>query len=340
MPYNQPNWDYWTNPYNAGSAQGAWAAGNAWQNAGAPYDWQQAAFDPTNPFGQTMYNPAGQAFQITPEMVQREGQYGQERGDAWLAGHGWVSPGSYRGIEIGGQQVVGRDSEGNLTFNFNPLMGMFGNQSGGSGNVSGYDFTDMPAFTPYTPGEIPQVGPYEVSDFAQNIVDTNAVINAALPGIYEQQDIGFANAAARAGQSGMAMSTPYTEALGGVARKSANDIAALTEAYRYNASEALADRRMQEELQQRELEQAAWEAQQQMNMQAQMANQQNMFNAWNAQNQYGLESWLAQNQLGMQDYWSQQDLNQQNQQSQQELQAQIMAQMMSQIMGSLPTGMP
>ena len=169
-----------------------------------------------------------------------------------------------------------------------------------------------------------------------SIVDTNAAIAAAMPGIYEQQDIGFANAANRAGQSGMAMSTPYAQALGEVSRKSANDIAALTESYKYNASEAFAERAMQEQLQERQLLEQAWAQQQQLNQAAQMANQQAGLQAWQGQNQWNQNQWGNQNQLGMENYWNQQDLNSQNQMNQQ----QLYAQMMSQIMGALPQGMP
>jgi hypothetical protein len=311
----------------------------------APYDYTQAGFDPSNPFGQTMVNPnTGETFAITPgmEIANQWGMIGQN--DAALANHGWVAPGSYKGITIGGQDFVDRGPDGSLNFDFGGMSGMFGSgTSGGTPKgVSGYDFTDYPQFQEYdaSGNAIGMVDPYQVSDFSQSIVDTNAVINAALPGIYEQQDIGFANAANRAGQSGMAMSTPYAQALGGVARNSANDIASITEQYRYGASEALAERRMQEELQQRALEQASWEAQQQMNLAAQQSNQQAAFQAWMAENQYGQNQWQNQNTLGMEDYWNQQSMNQDWQLQQQQAQAALAAQMMGTVMGQLPQGMP
>jgi hypothetical protein len=334
--------DPFTSPYDPGSAMGNWWSGVQSFNNTTPYNYQAAQFDPSNPFGQTMINPlTGESFAITPGM-QIQNQWGmQNQSDAALAAHGWVSPGSYRGINIGGQSFVGRDSQGNLNFNMGGLNSMFGAQGQG-GDVSGYGFTDYPQFQEYdaSGNQIGMVDPYQVSDFAQNIVDTNAVINAALPGINEQQDIGFANAANRAGQSGFAMSDPYVKSLGGVARNSANDIAALTEQYRYGASEALAERRMQEELQQRALEQASWEAQQQINIATQQANQQAAFQAWMAENQYGQNQWLNQNQLGMEDYWNQQSMNQDWQLQQQQAQAALAAQMMGTVMGQLPQGMP
>lgn len=315
------------NPYEPGSGMGNWWEGiESYQNT-TPYNYTAAPFDPHNPFGTTYINPiTGESYAMTPDMMNTEQWRQTSAYDEALAEHGWLNPGGYKGINIGGQSFASMDPQGNIVFNPNAMSGMFGSQ----GKGGGYNFTDYPEFTPYTPGEIPQVGPYEVSDFAQNIVDTNAVINAALPGIYEQQEKGFANAAMRAGQSGMAMSTPYAEALGEVSRKSGLDIAALTEQYRYGASEALAERRMQEELQQRALQEAAWEAQNQMNMQAQMMNQQNQFGAWQAGNEWNQDQWLNENTLGMQ--------NSQFQQQQQALNQQMMAQIMAQIMGQIPQG--
>lgn len=335
MPYNTPNWEWWRNPSEPGSAQGNYNYGVAAGQAGEPYNWEQAGFDPTNPFGQTMYNAAGESFQITPGMGLENQTDLTEQYQRWLAEQQWLNPGGYKGVTIGGQSFAGRDSSGNIFFNPGAMDGMFSGQSGAG---SGYNFTDYPAFQEYdTAGNaIGMVDPYQVQDFASSIVDTNAAIAAAMPGIYEQQDIGFANAANRAGQSGMAMSTPYAQALGGVARNSANDIAALTEAYRYNASEAFAERSMQEQLQERELAEQAWAQQQQLNMAAQQANQQAAFQAWMAENQYGQNQWQDQNSLGLQGYLGQQGLNQ-NAQSQQQ---QALMQMMAQIFGSVPTGMP
>jgi hypothetical protein len=330
MPYNTPNWDWWQNPSEPGSAQGSYNRDVAYGQAGQPYDWQQAGFDPTNPFGTTMYNAGGESFQITPGMGLESQTDLTEQYQRWLAEQQWMNPGGFKGIEVNGQSFAGRDPQGNLFFNPGAMTGAFGAQ----GSSGGYDFTDYPAFQEYdaSGNAVGMVDPYQVQDFASSIVDTNAAIAAAMPGIYEQQDIGFANAANRAGQSGMAMSTPYAQALGGVARNSANDIAQLTEAYRYNASEAFAERAMQEQLQERSLAEQAWAQQQQLNMQAQQANQQSAFQAWMAENQYGQNQWQAQNSLGQQDYW--------NQQQQQTSQQQQIMDMMAQIFGSVPGGMP
>ena len=358
MPFNEPNWDWWENPSQPGSPQGNYNRDVAFDQAGQPYDWEIGGFDPTNPFGTTLYNPAGGSFQITDQMRQEHQTDLTEQYQRWLAENQWMNPGGFRGIEINGQSFAGMDSSGNLFFNPNVMGGMFGQTSGGSGGVgvgggvSGYNFTDYPEFQEYDAAgnAVGMVDPYQVQDFAQSIVNTNAAIAAAMPGIYEQQDIGFANAANRMGQSGMAMSTPYAESLGGVARKSANDIASLTEAYKYNASEAFAERAMQEQLQERALAEQAWAQQQQLNQAAQIANQQAAFQAWNAQNQYGQNQWQNQNTLGMEDYWNQQDYGlqqQQLQQQQQQLQQQqqmaqqgALTDMMAQIFGQIQGGMP
>lgn len=79
-------------------------------------------------------------------------------------------------------------------------------------------------------------------------VDPAAAIKAALPGIYEQQTKAFGDSAARFGRTGMLASSPYMEALGGVSRKSTNDIASLTENMLYQAYESMANRQLQADI--------------------------------------------------------------------------------------------
>ena len=81
-----------------------------------------------------------------------------------------------------------------------------------------------------------------------NFVDPAAAIRAALPGIYEQQTKAFGDAAARFGRTGMLASSPYMESLGGVSRKSSNDIASLTENMLYQANESMANRQLQADI--------------------------------------------------------------------------------------------
>jgi len=76
-------------------------------------------------------------------------------------------------------------------------------------------------------------------------VDPMAVINAAKPGLTEQMNRGFADAAMRQGQTGAMMGSGYSKALGGVARNAANDLNKITMDTLFKSSENAADREQQ-----------------------------------------------------------------------------------------------
>ncbi len=108
-------------------------------------------------------------------------------------------------------------------------------------------------------------------------VDPMASVRAALPFINEQQDTGFANAASKFGRLGTLMSggngAGYTDSLGQVARKSANDIASLTENTMLTAAENQAARAMQAALANQQTGYSANESAASRAMQAALANQ-------------------------------------------------------------------
>jgi len=101
----------------------------------------------------------------------------------------------------------------------------------------------------------------------------------------ERMNQGFADAARRAGQSGMLMSSDYQQALGGVARNAMNDVNAQGYNYAFNAAQQDANRALQEWQQQGNWDLGAWNSfndrglnawktQGDWDMQAQLANQQ------------------------------------------------------------------
>jgi len=76
-------------------------------------------------------------------------------------------------------------------------------------------------------------------------IDPMAVINAAKPGLQEQMNRGFADAAMRQGATGALMGTGYSKALGGVARNASNDLNKITMDTLFKSSENAADREQQ-----------------------------------------------------------------------------------------------
>ena len=176
-------------------------------------------------------------------------------------------------------------------------------------------------------------------------LDPSRAIAATVPLLQEQRDKGFADAAARAGQSGFSMSTPYMQALGGVERQSLQDLDKITQQYQYDAAKYAADQSMaaQQNALNRSLQgygihsgQAhegqladlgrefdAWRNYQNLAMQGQLANQAQNFGAWQQQGNWqndanaaaqdawrfgqgqDFSAWQQGNQYANQDYWNQ-----------------------------------
>ena len=123
--------------YGYGSPMQQWMEQQQWGSAGQPFNWQQAGFDPNNPFGQTMYNQYGQSMAITPQMMNnfqyQQGLAGQNA-QQWLtqdqqhflAANGWLSPGNVQSIWAGGQQMLSRGPNGEIIYN----PGAFGGSGG------------------------------------------------------------------------------------------------------------------------------------------------------------------------------------------------------------------
>lgn len=113
--------------------------------------------------------------------------------------------------------------QGTWNNNMNPAWGLLGRATSSNPSWSNVNATSV------DPGQL---------------IDPTAAINAAKPGLQEQADIDFAGAGSRFGRSGMLNSGAYAQALGGVARKQANDLASLTQnslldASKFNAQQKL-----------------------------------------------------------------------------------------------------
>jgi hypothetical protein len=144
------------------------------------------------------------------------------------------------------------------------------------------------------------------------LTDTQDAINAQLPWIEEQRDAGFADAAARAGQSNFVMSSPYVERLGGVARKAASDTQAMAEQFLFQAEESARQRDLQAQMQQLDLEKQAWEAQGNWQMAAQVQEAQNSLSAWQTQGGWDMGAQVSNQQTALGAYNTQQNVNAQN----------------------------
>lgn len=196
---------------------------------------------------------------------------------------------------------------GETYINPGALSNLFG-ASGGAG-YQGYEMTDYGG---------PQVTPgagYEGFDYSTvgSGIDPGAVIAAQEPRLQETMEADMAQAAARAGQSGFAMSTPYTAELGSAARKAAQDRAALTMQYQYDAAQAQAMRDLQQQLQAAQLDFSGWQTGYQGDLTAQQANQ-----------QAALQQWMLENQLGFQGSQQENLFNQQNQMMQYQMLASLL----------------
>jgi len=345
MPLNFPDYSQYFQQAGQGPQGNAWGGlnvgpqrdwmqQNAWANSMDPYNWQQGAFDPENPFGQTMVNAQGESFQITPELIARQ-QWGEQAlNDQLLSQHGWVSPGSFKGVNIGNESFFSRDSQGNLVFNPGAMSGMMDQFGLGSSSApGGYGFTAYSGDYDYTPDQVSGPEGHEVESFQQSLIDVTDLINAEAQLSDQRRADAWADAAARFGQSGAVASTPYMEHLGNIAAEEEARKDQIFGQYRMATGMDYAQRQLQEAMQRRDLEADVWGQQQAMAMQAALANQQ--ANLQNAQFGSGqdFQAWLAQNQMGMDDYWNQQDYKLQYDLMNQQVGGDLMAQMMMGMMG-------
>lgn len=173
----------------------------------------------------------------------------------------------------------------------NPQAIMQWMNGGGEGGHQDYKMTDRQGGE-VTPGEGYQGFDYESIGSG---IDPQAVIEAQEYGLQERMQGDMAQAGARAGQSGFAMSTPYMGELGEAARKASQDRTALTMQYQSAAAENQATRDRSQQEQAANLDFGGWQGQYQGDLQSQMFNASNDMNAWAMENQYGFANNQGQN---------------------------------------------
>ncbi len=325
--------------YNAAPMPGQYDFGNM-QNQGAYY--QNLYNQYQNMSGIPVVGGGGQQYQwaMDPQTGQlRPVEYNSQ----WNA-NSWQTSGQMPG---GGPQY---SDWGGLTDqpNFN-MPGAYGGDPGQTWqNVDPYQTGT------YQPGSQWGQGQYAMgSDVLQqgfqgyapdSSLDPQRVIDASVAPLTYQRDVGFADAAARAGQSGFAMSTPYMEQLGQVEQRSLQDLDKITQEYLYNAAQFKANQDLQAQQgalgrslsaygthsgyghagQIRDLNAAdAAQAQAQaLNAGGQMQDVNNQYNAWlnsgnwmmdqnrfnqdawRMENQFGQDAWRLGNQYANSDYWA------------------------------------
>ena len=211
----------------------------------------------------------------------------------------------------GGGQPSQHDQMVDLNRMWSQLGGIFGNNQGG-----GFDMTQWGG-NPNTPAwnqpMIATPGGYQPENFNQSIVDVSDIIDAERRMSDTRREDAWADAAARFGMSGMVASTPYMNQLGDVAAEEQARQDQIFGTLQYQAGTDLANRQLQESLQRRDLEEAAWSQRGNWDMAAQGQNVANNLAAWQQQGNWGQQNadrdfgaFDLENQYGFQNYQDQQ----------------------------------
>ncbi len=289
----------------------------AWNRGQQGYDLDQMA----NMYNQ--YNPGGQPFDPFGTMGGAGQQMGQmsQMFDQYNPGGAQFDP--FGTFGMAGDQGRGAFDQFNLSgpggqniFSFNAPQGGSGQYSAqfdpsalGMGGGFGFNPWDSGGaqFTPWEGDGYQGPGAWDIggssaapySDYSMQAIDAN------IPYLQEQMDQRMADAGARAGQSGFAMSTPYTDSLGGAGRQMQEDLTRISMDYRTQAARDQA--MMEQQAQQSYYDRLYGMGGQMAGMQHQgsLADLANQFGAWQSQNnwnQAGLDrdygAWGLQNQLG------------------------------------------
>jgi hypothetical protein len=279
--------------------------------------WQQMDFDPQNPFGSTWFNPTaagGTPFQVTPGMMQQQQQ------EMWwndpfrdfinpATGTKSINVAGYGNTPLawkqGGEAYVNPAAMG--AFGGGQQLGQYGQGGGAAG----------PEWNYQTPGEW---GGYQ---FDPNQLDPRQAMAAWQPWAEEQRTLGFNEAAARMGPgaTGFTMSTPYAEALGGVARRSAEDLGRIGAEYQFRSASENARNQLQRQLAEQGADLSAWGTHGGWQQQGGLGEQAFNLDRWRTGEGLGLER----DRMGMQRDIAQAGLDQ-NQQA-------MMMQMLASMMG-------
>ena len=306
-PYNNPQMNQAKPPQWGGfSGYGqAPQAGQGWGNTASPnYQWQQnwrpdqAAWIGGTPGRQ------GQTLSYNPQTGEQE-WVNDPSGLSFGMGAGHTSAGTGQVSWIDpttGQRMIDPLAIQNA-------FGLSGGGASGGANYQSYSGSPYSGGGDVTPGA--GWGGY---DYQQSSVDPSAVIAAQEPRLQEQMKADMAQAGARAGQSGFAMSTPYMGQLGEAARKAAQDRNALTMQYQYDAAQQDAARQQQQQMQAAQHAFGGWGTGYQGDLSAQMFNEGQNFQGWLANQQMGMQDARDRNQWNLAQQQMGQDQNLLNQQ--------------------------
>lgn len=351
---SNPQWggSYRSSPYSGGSRSpgvnrmnpegggwGGWRPGQSYtsmQNTMNRYN-NLSSTPWGNPFGQEQYQWSFN--KDTGDMELMAGVPWQLQRQNELYGQMMQMMGQPQGQFSGqgqGQGLVGGGPEYGRAPGWNQPGAFSGGQYQAPQGYSGASYEQMQGWNPSAISGVLAQGYQGLAPGSS--LDPQAVINASLPGLDEARQQGFAGAGARAGQSGFAMSTPYAEALGGVERKTQNDLSQLTQGMLYDASKFKAEQDLAAQQAALDRSLSAWGTEGQWGHEGQLSDLAREFDAWRTtggwehegqladlarefgawqqegdwqtqENQYKYNVWNQQNQLANNDYWNQQNLN-------------------------------
>lgn len=182
----------------------------------------------------------------------------------------------------------------------------------GRGDGGGFDYQPFEGganVAQYTGGSVAGPSRHAVNDFSQSMVDVTDLIDAESRLSDQRREAAWADAGARFGASGSVASTPYMGHLAGIAADEQARQDQIFGQLRFQSGTDFANRQLQEEMQQRQLEQQAWAQYEQMNQGSQMANMQRDLGIWDTTNQMNMfntglqfQGNQAANQFAFQDY--------------------------------------
>jgi hypothetical protein len=298
-------WDRQQGPTNQTSFQGNMYSNPQMGQYGGGFDPQGAGwFNPSSAQDQWGAN-------FEPAQAHWQGpapdRHGQQYSFNPVTGQGsWENVAG--GLSIGGSNPYGSGAvswidphTGLRAVNPQALMGAFGFESQGGGQYNPYEMTD------YSGSQVTAPGAYGGGDWSRpEALDAREVIESYRPLMEAEIGAGFAQAGNRMGQSGMAMSTPYAEALGRVEDLARNKMNMRTLEFGYDAAKFDREQALARQMAENAEKYGAWQTHGGWDLSAQGMNVGNEMQRWMLENQLGFQGNQAQN------LYNQNQQNQQN----------------------------
>lgn len=255
-----------------------------------PNDFFGMNFNPTQPSGAAQGTAPYQAGQMQQRMENNPANFWMNTNPPWFQGAegtgSWYNPAS-------GQHAYIQGLQGEMPERYVPnappawLLNMQREWELGGGGFEMNPWEGNPNIQGWNQPMITTPGGHNVENFNQDIVDVQAIIDAEEQLSNTRRDDAWADAAARFGQSGMVASTPYMNQLADVAAEEQARQDQIFGTLKYQAGTDFANRQLQEALQRRELEEAAWAQRGAWDMAAQQANAANNLAAWQQMGNWG-----------------------------------------------------